>query len=105
MSKGSNDKNIWFTPVGILRFTPNNKWAIAIRGEYFSDENGVIISTGTPNGFKTFGSSLNVDRTFGEHLLWRTEFRTFSSKDAIFIKENTSKKNNSAITTSLALTF
>jgi Putative beta-barrel porin-2, OmpL-like. bbp2 len=105
VSKGSNDKNIWYTPVGILRFTPNSNWAIAVRGEYFSDGNGVIISTGTPNGFKTFGASLNFDRTFGEHLLWRTEFRTFSSKDAIFIKENTTKKNDGAITTSLALTF
>ena len=105
VSKGSIDKSIWYTPVGILRFTPNSNWAIAVRGEYFNDENGVIISTGTANGFKTFGASLNVDRTFGEHLLWRTEFRTFSSKDAIFKKENTSKKNNRAITTSLALTF
>ena len=105
VSKGSSEKNGWYTPVAIFRFTPNNNWAIAFRGEYFSDENGVIISTGTPNGFKTFGISLNVDRTFGEHLLWRTEFRTFSSKDAIFMKDNTAKKNNSAVTTSLALTF
>jgi hypothetical protein len=105
VSKGSSDKNTWYTPVGILRFTPNSKWAIAIRGEYFNDENGVIISTGTPNGFKTFGASLNVDRNIGDHLLWRTEFRTFSSKDEIFVKDNTTKKNNSAITTSLALTF
>lgn len=105
VTKGSSDKNAWYTPVGILRFTPNSNWAIAVRGEYFNDENGVIISTGTPNGFKTFGVSLNVDRTFGEHLLWRTEFRTFGSKDAIFTKDNTTKKNNNAITTSLALTF
>ena len=76
-----------------------------LRGEYFNDESGVIISTGTLNGFKTFGVSLNVDRTFGKHLLWRTEFRTFGSKDAIFTKDSTPKKNNSAITTSLALTF
>ena len=105
VSKGSSHKNTWYTPVGVFRFTPNNKWAIAFRGEYFSDENGAIITTGTPNGFKTFGTSLNVDRTFGEHLLWRTEFRTFNSKDAIFLKDNTTKRNNSAITTSLALTF
>lgn len=105
VSKGSSDKNTWYTPVGIIRFTANNNWAIAVRGEYFSDENGVIISTGTPNGFKTFGASINVDRTISGNLLWRTEFRTFSSKDAIFIKENALKKNNSAVTTSLALTF
>ena len=105
VTKGSSDKNTWYTPVGILSFTPNSNWAIAVRGEYYSDKNGVIISTGTLNGFKTFGASLNVDRTFGEHLLWRTEVRTFGSKDAIFTKDNTPEKNNSAITTSLALTF
>ena len=32
-----------------------NKWAVALRGEYYSDENGVIIATGTTNGFKTIG--------------------------------------------------
>jgi len=105
VSKGSSDKNTWYTPVGIVRFTPNRNWAIALRGEYFSDKNGVIISTGTPNGFKTFGASINVDRNIGEHLLWRTEFRTFNSKDEIFVKDNILQKNNSAITTSLALTF
>ena len=105
VSKGSSDKNTWYTPVGILRFTPNSSWAIALRGEYFDDENGVIIATGTTNGFKTFGASLNIDKSFGEHLLWRTEFRTFSSKDEIFMKDNVAQKNNSAVTTSLALTF
>jgi hypothetical protein len=108
--KGSSDKNTWYTPVGIIRFTPNSNWAVAIRAEYFSDENSVVIpiaigTTGTPNGFKTFSVSLNVDRNICEHLLWRTEFRTFSSKDGIFIKDNSLKKNNSAITTSLAITF
>lgn len=105
VGKGSSDKNTWYAPIGILRFTPNSNWAIAIRGEYFSDEKGVIISTGTPNGFKTFGASINVDRNVGEHLLWRSEFRTFNSKDAIFINNNNLKKNNSVLTTSLALTF
>jgi hypothetical protein len=105
VSKGSSEKNTWYTPVGILRFTPNTNWAIAIRGEYYSDEDGVIISTGTPNGFKTAGFSLNVDRSIGGNLLWRTEFRTFSSKDEIFMKGNSLQKNNSAITTSLALAF
>lgn len=105
ISKGSSDKNSWYTPVVILRVIPESNWAIAIRGEYFSDENGVIILSGTPNGFKTFGASLNIDRNIGEHLLWRTEFRTFNSKDAIFMEGNNLKKNSNAVTTSLALTF
>ena len=54
---------------------------------------------------KTSGFSFNIDRNIGKHLKWRTEFRTFSSKDEIFTKDNSVTKNNNAITTSLALTF
>jgi hypothetical protein len=105
VSKGSSDKNTWYSPVGIIRFTPNSNWAFALRAEYYDDENGVIIATGTPNGFKTIGASFNIDKSIGDHLLWRIELRTFSSKDAVFIKDDELEKNNSAITTSLALTF
>jgi len=105
VSRGSSSTNSWYSPVAILRFTAKSDWAIALRGEYYSDEHGVIIMTGTPNGFKTAAFSFNADKSIGEHLLWRTELRIFRSKDAIFIKGNNLKKNNSAITTSLALTF
>jgi hypothetical protein len=104
-SKGSSKLNVWYSPVVILKISPVKNWAFAFRGEYYNDENGVIIYSGTANGFKTFGASVNIDRSIGEHFLWRTEFRTLTSKDAVFLKDNSLKKNNSAITTSLALTF
>ncbi len=105
-SKGSSDKNTWYGAAGIVRFTPANDWAIAVRGEYYNDENEVIVATDTPKGFKTLGISLNVDRSFGLNFLWRTELRTFNSKDAIFIKDTiTLVKYNTAIITSFALTF
>jgi hypothetical protein len=104
-SKGSTKLNTWYSPVAILRFTPNSIWAVALRGEYYNDEHGVIIYTGTANGFKTFGASLNVDRIINEHFLWRTEIRTLSSKDAIFVKGNGITQDNTALTTSFALTF
>ena len=103
--KGSNEVFTWYTPVGILRFTPNRKWAFALRGEYFSDKNGVIVVTGTSGGFQTQGYSFNIDRSIGENLMWRTEFRTFRSHEPIFTKEGELKKNNSAVTTSMAITF
>ena len=105
VSKGSSDKNTVYSPVAIVKFTLNDKWAIAVRGEYYSDENGVIISTGTPNGFKTFGASLNLDRNISSNFVWRTEFRTLHSKDAVFARANSFTDNNSFITTSLALKF
>jgi len=105
VSKGSDDYNTWYGGAGILQYSFNDNWAMAIRGEYYTDEHGVIISTGTPNGFKTSGFSFNIDHNMGKHLKWRTEYRIFNSKDEIFVKDNEFIKNNSAITISLALTF
>jgi hypothetical protein len=104
-AKGTKEYNTWYGTATILRFMPNTDWAFAVRGEYYDDEEGVIISTGTVNGFKTFGTSFNIDRTIGDHFLWRTEIRWLNSKDKIFIKDKSSKKTNTAITTSFALTF
>lgn len=103
-SKGNNRKNTWYGTSGILRYA-FKEWAIAVRGEYYSDEQGVMIATGTPAGFKTGSASINIDRSFGDNFLWRTELRTMKSKDAIFIKRSTPVKNNTAITTSFALTL
>ena len=105
VTKGRSNKNTVYSPVAIIRFIPNDKWAIAVRGEYYSDENGVFISAGTPNGFKTFGASINFDRTISGDMLWRTEFRTLHSKDAVFTKVNSVADTDSFVTTSLALKF
>jgi hypothetical protein len=104
-TKGSSDYNTWWGTAVILRFIPDSNWAFALRGEYYNDEHGVIISTTTPNGFKTFGASFNVDRNIGDHFLWRIEIKTLNSQDKIFVKDNSLTKTNEAITTSFALTF
>lgn len=97
--------NSWFTPVAIMRITPSAKWALAVRGEYFRDADGIIIFTGTPNGFKAFGSSVNIDYLPQENMALRFELRHLKSKDAIFDKDGASKKGNTAITFSTAIAF
>lgn len=99
----SNELNRWYTPVGILRFTPNSNWAFALRGEYFSDENGVIIGTGTQNGFKTLGGSVNVDYLPQPNVALRLEFRRLDSKDAIFVKDGHAQNRNTALAFSAAV--
>jgi hypothetical protein len=104
--KGSSSMNNWYTPVIILRFTPDKKNAVALRAEYYNDESGVIVATGTTNGFKTFGVSMNYDRTVSDNVLWRIEARNFSSKDDIFAKRNLSLTNNNFfIATSFCVGF
>ncbi len=104
-SKGSSTYNTWFTPVLILKASPTEKFFIAARGEYFSDANGVIIATGTPNNFQTFGYSLNVDYQIHKNVLWRIEGRGFTSKDKVFMLNDKPNKNNYFLTTALAFSF
>ncbi|WP_285547211.1 outer membrane beta-barrel protein, partial [Dyadobacter frigoris] len=97
--------NVWYTPVLIARYMPNEKVRIAARGEYYADEKGVIISTGTPNGFKTFGYSANFDYLPAQNVMFRLEARAFNSKDDIFSKDAGTSNQNYFVTTSVALSF
>ncbi|MBL7732183.1 MAG: porin [Chitinophagaceae bacterium] len=102
---GSSDMNTWYSPVLILKYAVNNKWAFAGRVEHYNDKNGVIIATGTPNGFQTTGYSLNVDHSPFKNVWVRIEWRTLSSKDEIFIKQLNRTKSNTFFTSSIAVGF
>lgn len=105
-AKGSSEYDTWYTPVAILKYSPNNKVNVAIRGEYYSDKNQVIVSSGTPNGFQTLGYSLNLDYNIADNLMWRIEGRGFNNKDQSFVNsENKPSSQNYFMTTSLALSF
>jgi len=104
-AKGSGKMNTWYSPVLILKYSIDSKWAIAARGEYYADKNGVIIATGTTNGFKTTGFSLNLDYAPASNVLVRLEGRSLNSKDEIFVKEADLKKNNTFIAASIAVSF
>lgn len=100
-----HEHNLWYTPVVIVRTTLRDKWAAALRGEYYSDEGGVLIPTGTPNGFRTMGFSLNVDYAAAPNALLRLEGRHFRSRDAIFEKRGGLQRGNTALTFCMAVGF
>ncbi len=104
-SKGSSDYNTWFTPILMLKYAVSDKINVAFRGEYYQDANGVIIATGTKEGFKTVGYSANFDYQITNNVLWRIEGRGFNSKDPIFIYDNQLRRNNHFMTTALAVSF
>jgi Putative beta-barrel porin-2, OmpL-like. bbp2 len=105
-TKGSSDFNTWYSPVLILKYAVNSKWTVAARGEYYDDKYGVIIASGTPNGFKTAGYSLNVDYAPIPNAVIRLELRSLNSKDDIFAKgSGTVTNNNTFITSSIAVSF
>ncbi|MBL0153142.1 MAG: porin [Chitinophagaceae bacterium] len=104
-SPGSTDKNTWYSPVIIVKYAPNSKWALAGRVEHYNDKNGVIIATGSPNGFQTTGYSLNIDHSPAKNVLVRLELRSLNSKDNIFAKPSGFGSNNTFITSSIAVSF
>lgn len=101
----SRSTNPWFSPVVIARLTLNDKLSMDVRAEYYQDETGIIIATGTPNGFKTTGFSTNLDYQIYDNVLWRIEVRNFTSKDEVFISDNQPTRTNTFISTILAISF
>lgn len=104
-SEGSSDFNNWYSPVIILKLIINDKWSVTGRGEYYADKNGVIIATGTENGFQTSGFSLNLDYKIRENAVWRLEGRMLNSKDKIFTLDDEASQNNYFLTSSMAISF
>ena len=101
----SSSYHSWLSPVVIARLKLSDRASMDFRAEYYEDETGIIISTGTPNGFKTTGVSTNFDYKISDHALWRIEIRNFNSKDKIFAKDNEMVNNNTFITTALSINF
>ncbi len=100
------DPNFWYSPVVIGKITLNDRLALALRAEYYADENGVIIATGTENGFQTLGISANIDVQVHKNALWRIEGKLFNSQDEIFFNTNgKSTKTDASVTTALAVWF
>lgn len=98
--------NLWFSPVVIGRMAFNDRLAVAVRAEYYADENGVIIATGTENGFKTLGLSANLDVQVHKNAMWRMEGKWFNSRDEIFLNADGRPTNSNAVlTTALAVWF
>ncbi len=104
-TKGSSNKNNWYSPVLILKYAFNGKWVVASRGEYYYDRKEVIITSGTNNGFQTAATSFNLDYTPFNNAMIRLEARTLKSKDNIFVKGSGYINNNSFITSSIAVSF
>jgi hypothetical protein len=97
--------NAWYSPVIIVKYSATEKLSFSARGEYYQDKAGVIITTGTPNGFKTTGYSFNIDYIIASNMMWRLEVRSLASEDEIFTKGDNVTKSNTFVGTSLAVSF
>ncbi|MEJ8801462.1 porin [Pontibacter sp. H249] len=103
--KGSSSYETWFSPVVIARYALNDYWAAAVRAEYYSDPNGVIISLPGSANFKTSGTSVNLDYAPYQNILCRVEARWLKSQNRVFEREGRPVKDNLALIASLAFSL
>ena len=101
-----DSSSTWITPILNPRYKIGEKSYLAARVEYYQDQDGVIIATGTPNGFNTMGYSLNFDHWVTPNVLCRIEARSLSSEDKIFVDaDGEATATNTFITASIAVTL
>ncbi|MFA4869107.1 MAG: porin [Pedobacter sp.] len=104
-AKGSDDRNEVFAPVAIAQYRIADKWKVAGRVEHYQDKNGAFIATGTPNGFKTTGYSVNMDYAPINNAVVRLEGKVYDSKDKVFMRNANPTNTNAAVTASIAVSF
>ena len=100
--KNSNNCDTWYNWTLIAHYDIAKKWDVAIRGEYYQDENLVNISSDNDiYGFRTYGLSANLDFRPIQQVACRIEGRWLHSLDPIFTKKGVPTKNNLFITASI----
>lgn len=100
-----NDYNNWFGTSVILKYKFTSRFSSSVRGEYYSDVNQVIVSTGTPHGLEVQGASLNIDFSPYEGALIRLEGKTYMAKDIVFVTDKGFNNQATLITASFAVSF
>jgi outer membrane cobalamin receptor len=101
----SGDYNVWFTPVVIAKYRFTDQFSAAFRAEYYQDKDGVIIDSGTPNGFRTSSYSANVDYRFSNQVMLRAELRKYRGRDDYFLNNDQPSRDSLVGTTAFILSF
>jgi hypothetical protein len=99
--KGSSALDTWYTPVVIAQYQITQNWNTAVRAEYYQDATGIVVQTGTANGFRTAAFSWNLDYLPSPNVACRLESRLLSSRDEVF----DSGSSNFFMGASLAIKF
>lgn len=94
-------KDVWLSPVAIVRMQVNEKWAVAARLENFTDRAGVLIAP----DFLVSGGSANLDFLPADNALARFELRYLHSENALFFGKNGLKNSTFYANASLAVSF
>lgn len=104
-SKNSSSYFFWYAYCLIFKHQLTTQFAYAIRAEYYSDKNNVIIPVESGEHFRSHGYSLTIDYSPIENIALRVEGRWLKSPNPLFLKDNQLQTDNFFIVSSVALKF
>ncbi|MGL6268617.1 MAG: porin, partial [Chitinophagaceae bacterium] len=101
----ANDASLktWYSPQAIIRYKPSPKMAVAMRGEYYNDPNGLVINFALPGEFKATGLSINLDYIPFHQTFVRIEGRWLKNQTAVFPKDGSFSENNFSLLCSVSV--
>jgi hypothetical protein len=105
-ARAGGGTSTWYGGALIGRLAASPTVSLAARLERYVDPDGVIVPTGTANGFRVSGASLGLNVTPAPNVLWRIEVRGVRSRDPVFPKRSGGASSGDAFAvSSLALTL
>jgi hypothetical protein len=104
-SRPGSNVGRWYGMALIQRYALTKTVAIAGRVERYFDDRQIIVSTGTSNGFQTWGASANLDVQVDPRMVWRTELRGFWSKDSVFTTRDSISERDGVVVTSFSVSI
>ena len=88
------------------RWALTDRVGVLVRGEWYADDEQIIVVTGGPDALRATGGSVGLDVTPTEGLLWRTELRYLGADAEIFADRDAftgRSKSNLVIVTAFTL--
>lgn len=104
-ARGSERYDAFLTPTLILRCKFTDRWAAALRGEYYHDPEGAVIPTETDDGFEAAGYSVNIDYSPRPGVICRVEWRRFEGRNPVFSEPGGPGRDNMFVAASVAVLF
>jgi hypothetical protein len=101
----SNSYATWYGASLVGRYVLTERVALAIRLERYWDKNQIIVTSVSPNGFRSWGASLGADVQLHPRVVWRNEVRGFWSGDPVYPLGADLQTSDGFVVSSLALTI
>lgn len=93
----------WYTPIVKMKYQVTERSAIALRGEYYTDPDEVIVATPLGLGFNTWSTSLGYDLKIRKNVMWRGEAKYLESDQKLYSRNKKPVNSLPYFTTSVSI--